>query len=132
MFVGATVLFAGAGILALDAAPAATAAPSPDQVAMATLDNIVQGNDAAAVAPFDATMQPLLSAPALGQAWKTYQEQFGAYQSHGAPEDIQRGDLTVVNVPLQMARQPGEFRITVHPDGTVAGLYFLNEGVPVP
>lgn len=128
---GVAVLFAGASILALGAAPAATAA-TPDEVALATLDNIVQGDDAAASAPFDNTIRPMLSAKSLGQAWATYQQQFGAYQSHGDPADIQRGDLTVVNVPLQMARQPGQFRLTVHPDGTIAGLYFLKEGVPVP
>jgi hypothetical protein len=129
---GVTMPLAGAGILALGAAPAATAAATPDQVALATLDNIVQGDNAAASAPFDQTMHAMLPVQALGQAWTTYQQQFGGYQSHGDPEDIQRGDLTVVNVPLQMARQPGQFRLTVHPDGTIAGLYFLKEGVPVP
>ena len=129
---GVTAVFAATSVLALGAAPAATAADTPDQVALATLDSIVSGDDAAAVAPFDDTMRPMLSAQALGQSWKTYQEQFGAYQSHGAPEDVQRGALTVVNVPLQMANQPGQFRLTVHPNGTIAGLYFLKDGVPVP
>jgi hypothetical protein len=128
--VGVTALCAG--IVALGVAPAATAATTPDQVALATLDNVVSGDDAAASAPFDATMRSMLSAKALGQAWTTYQQRFGAFQSHGDPEDVPRGDLTVVNVPLQMARQPGQFRLTVHPDGTIAGLYFLKEGVPVP
>lgn len=112
--------------------PKASAADSPDQLALATLDQIVQGNNAAATAHFDPTMADMLSAPALGQSWITYQELLGTYQSHGEPEDIRRGELTVVNVPLQMERAPGQFRLTVHPDGTIAGLYFLKEGVPVP
>jgi len=68
----------------------------------------------------------------LQQSWELYQQVFGAYQSHGAPENIQRGDVTVVNVPLQMTRRPGQFRLTVQPDGSVASLTFLKEGVPVP
>ncbi|SIB34813.1 Uncharacterised protein [Mycobacteroides abscessus subsp. abscessus] len=112
--------------------PKASAAGSPDELALATLDQIVQGNNEAATAYFDQTMADMLSAPALGQAWITYQELLGTYQSHGEPEDIRRGALTVVNVPLQMEHAPGQFRLTVHPDGTIAGLYFLKEGVPVP
>jgi uncharacterized protein DUF3887 len=123
-----TALVVGATTLA----PAATADVIPDQLAVATLDDIVQGDYAAAAAPFDQTMQKMLPANALGRAWTTYQQAFGAYQSHGDPESVPRGDLTVVNVPLVMERRPGQFRLTVHPDGTVAGLYFLKEGVPVP
>lgn len=116
----------------LSAAPAATAADTPDQLAMTAIDDIVAGNYAAVTTHFDPTLQKMLSVKALGQAWSTYQQQFGAYQSHGGPEDTARGDLTVVNVPLQMDKKPGQFRLTVHPDGTFAGLYFLREGVPVP
>lgn len=112
--------------------PPASTAGSPDELALATLDQIVQGDNAAATAHFDQTMAGMLSAPALGQSWITYQQLLGTYQSHGDPQDVQRGELTVVNVPLKMEHAPGEFRLTVHPDGTVAGLYFLKEGVPVP
>ncbi|WP_420063489.1 hypothetical protein, partial [Mycobacteroides chelonae] len=47
----------------------ASPADSPDQLALATLDHIVQGDNAAATAHFDQTMADMLSAPALGQAW---------------------------------------------------------------
>ena len=127
---GIAVLVGGATITGLST-PLAMAA-TPDEVALATFDSIVQGDDTAVTARFDPTMQSALSAPALGQAWTTYQQTLGSYQSHGDPQDVQRGDLTVVNVPLQMAREPGQFRLTVHPDGTIAGLYFLRQGVPVP
>jgi len=123
----------GLGAWTANAAPAApTAAVAPDQLALATLNDIVQGDDSAAAVNFDQTMQQKLPAAALGQAWTAYQQQFGPYQSHGDPQDVQRGDITVVNVPLQMQREPGQFRLSVHPDGTIAGLFFLKEGVPVP
>ena len=121
----------GIGV-ALGAAPAATAADAPDQVAMTTIDDIAAGNYAAVTARFDPELQKRLSPKALQQVWDGYQRTFGAYQSHGGPEDTLRGDLTVVNVPLQMDRMPGQFRVKIHPDGTIAGVYFLREGVPVP
>jgi len=127
LIAGAVVTLTG-----LAGTPVAAADVAPDQVALATLDDIVHGDYHAATAPFDQRMQKMLPDKALGQAWSTYQQQFGAYQSHGEPEDVQRGDITVVNVPLQMARKPGQFRLSVHPDGSVSGLYFLREGVAVP
>lgn len=117
---------------ALASAPAATADEAPDQVALSTLDEIVRGDYPGATADFNPTMQSLLPTEALQQSWGLYQQVFGAYQSHGAPENIQRGDITVVNVPLQMARRPGQFRLSVQPDGSVSSLTFLKEGVPVP
>jgi hypothetical protein len=43
-----------------------------------------------------------------------------------------RGEPTVEQVPVQLANSSGEIRITFHPDGTIAGLFFLRPGVPVP
>ena len=40
--------------------------------------------------------------------------------------------MTAVEVPLQMEREPGELPTVRHPDGTIAGLFFLKESVPVP
>lgn len=127
LIAGVVVPLLGAGVLA----PTASAA-TPDELALATLDHVVAGDFVAAAVPFDPTLQKRLPANALGQAWGAYQQLQGGYQSHGDPEDTPRGDLTVVNVPLQMAKQPGQFRLSVHGDGTVSGLYFLKEGVPVP
>lgn len=122
----------GAGAISLGAPPVAAAEVVPDQVALSTLDEIVRGDYPAATAEFNPTMQTMLPTQALQQSWNLYQQVFGAYLSHGAPESIQRGDVTVVNVPLQMTRRPGQFRMSVQPDGTVASLTFLREGVPVP
>ena len=127
----AAITALGIGVT-LGAAPTATAADAPDQVALTTIDDIAAGNYAAVTARFDPELQKRLSPKALQQVWDGYQRTFGAYQSHGGPEDTPRGDLTVVNVPLQMDRMPGQFRVKIHPDGTIAGVYFLREGVPVP
>ncbi|WP_029119051.1 MULTISPECIES: DUF3887 domain-containing protein [unclassified Mycobacterium] len=127
----AAITALGIGV-ALGAAPVATAADAPDQVALTTIDDIAAGNYAAVTARFDPELQKRLSPKALQQVWDGYQRTFGTYQSHGGPEDTPRGDLTVVNVPLQMDRMPGQFRVKIHPDGTIAGVYFLREGVPVP
>jgi hypothetical protein len=127
---GIMVLFACASMLAVGAAPAATADVTPDQIALATLDDIVQGDYPAVTAQFDPTMQRVLPVKVLGEAWTKFQQALGAHQSHGDPQDSQRGELTVVNVPLQMEHKPGRFRLSVHPDGTIAGLYFLREGDP--
>jgi hypothetical protein len=118
--------------LVLGTAPAAMAAVAPDEVAVATLDDIVGADFVGAASQFDPSLQKRLSVKTLEESWKLYQQTFGAYQSHGDPEVIQRGDLVVVNVPLQMERRPGQFRVSVHPDSTIEQLLFLREGVPVP
>jgi uncharacterized protein DUF3887 len=131
------VLVAAAGCATSTAAPpptttSTTAPVTPDQLALATLNDIVQGDTAAATVNFDQTMRKMLSPDALQQAWTTYQQQFGPYQSQGDPQDVARGKVTVVNVPLQMQNAPGQFRLSVQQDGEIGGLFFLREGVPVP
>ncbi|MGK2869481.1 MAG: DUF3887 domain-containing protein [Mycobacterium sp.] len=122
---------AGMSALSMAVPPTASAEVPPDQVALSTLDEIVRGDFPAATAEFNPTMQRMLPNQALQQSWDLYQQVFGAYQSHGLPENIAQGDVTVVTVPLQMARRPGQFRLSVQPDGTVTSLTFLREGVPV-
>jgi hypothetical protein len=118
-------------------APAAAAPTSPapgqgDKRALQMLNQIIQGEFAAVRTDFDSAMQERLSCEKLSSAWAAYQQTFGSYQSHEDPQDVSRGDLTVVNVPLHMALTPGQLRVTFHRDGTVAGLYFLRAGIPVP
>ncbi|MGR4878073.1 DUF3887 domain-containing protein [Streptomyces sp. LARHCF249] len=112
-------------------AAAAPAQTQYDRIATQTLNDIVNGKFTAATARFDATMRELLSPDALAEAWETYQDKFGRYQSHGDPKDVTFGEFTVVNVPLRMEREPGEFRVTFHKDGSIAGLLFLETGVPL-
>jgi Protein of unknown function (DUF3887) len=104
-----------------------------DQAALQLLDAITQGDFAAATANFDTEMRQKLSAQALSQAWAQYQQLYGTYQSHGDPQHVQKGNMTVVDVPLQMQKGPGLFRVTFHDkDGKVAGLFFLKPGTPLP
>ncbi|WP_328622589.1 DUF3887 domain-containing protein [Streptomyces sp. NBC_00354] len=113
-------------------AAASPAARTPyDRTATRTLDDIVSGNVAGATAHFDATLRKVLTPDALAGAWKTYQATFGRYRSHGDPEDVAAGEFTVVSVPLRMEREAGEFRVSFHEDGSVAGLWLLEPGVPI-
>jgi hypothetical protein len=102
-----------------------------DQLALDELDKIVNGTDDV-TAGFDPVMQQRLSAEQVAAAWSAYQQQFGNYQAHGDPADVERGEFTVVDVPLTMAHGPGLFRVAFHQDGHIAGLFVLKAGTPVP
>ena len=114
------------------AAPNSPAPGQDDNRALKMLDAIIQGDFAGARTHFDSVMQEKLSCQRLSSAWADYQQTLGSYQSHGDPQDVSRGDFTVVNISLQMSQLPGQFRVTFHDDGSVAGLFFLRAGVPVP
>jgi hypothetical protein len=116
--------------------PAASSSPAPassqdDPLALQILDAIVRGDFQTATGGFDSQMKQKLTPQDLSSSWTTYQQAFGTYQSHGSPQDVAMGELIIVSIPLQMQTQPGEFRVTFHPDQTVAGLYFLKAGTPV-
>ncbi|WP_433527055.1 DUF3887 domain-containing protein [Nocardia pseudovaccinii] len=100
--------------------------------ALQTLDAIVRADFTAATSHFDDAMKKKLPPDNLASSWTTYQKEFGRYQSHGDQQDVTRGDLTVVTVPLSMERKPGEFRVSMHKDATIAGLFFLEAGAPIP
>ncbi|MBT2482365.1 DUF3887 domain-containing protein [Streptomyces sp. ISL-94] len=106
--------------------------PQYKQLALDTLAEVIQGSFTAVSSRFDEAMQQKVSPEALEQSWKSYQAEFGRYQSHGDPQQVASGSGTVVNVPLRMAKQPGEFRVTFNESGRITGLYFLRTGVPVP
>ncbi|MER7688862.1 DUF3887 domain-containing protein [Streptomyces sp. NPDC097610] len=118
-------------------APPPVTAPSPPpykQLALKTLDQVVKGNFVAVSARFDESIRQEGNPAVLANAWKEYQDQlgFGRYQSHGAPRQVVSGDRTVVDIPLRMAKQPGDFRVTFDGKGHIEGLWFLKKGVPVP
>ena len=118
------------------ATPAQTAALAQpnqfDAAASQVVAEITSGQFAAVRARFDPTMTAQLSEDQLADAWRTFQELLGDFQSAAPPTSVMRGDLTVEQVPVRLANGPGEIRVTFHPDGTVAGLFFLRPGVPVP
>ncbi|MET9322756.1 DUF3887 domain-containing protein [Streptomyces sp. NPDC003038] len=108
------------------------AQPNYDQLALDTLNEVVQGDFTAVSARFDEAIRQQASPEFLAKSWKDYQETFGRYQSHGDPQQVVSSSGIVVNVPLRMAKQPGEFRVTFNEDGRILGLHFLRTGVPVP
>ena len=109
---------------------AAAPGPSPaDQVALTALTNLTT-HPAAATTGFTPAMTQIVPAAALAQDWTRYQQLLGTYQSHGQPQDLPQGTMTVVNLPLSMSHTPGQLRVTVDHDGHIAGLFFLNAGTP--
>jgi hypothetical protein len=102
-----------------------------DAQALQIVSDLSTGDFTDVEAQFDPTMSAALPQDALAQAWTTYQQMLGTFQSAGQPTSVMLGALTVEQVPVQLAQGPGEVRVTFHPDGTVAGLYFLQPGLPV-
>jgi hypothetical protein len=83
-----------------------------DAQAQQVVANLSQGNYADVEALFDATVATQLPQAALANAWTTYQQVLGSFQSAGQPTAVMRGDLTVEQVPVQLSQGPGEVRIT--------------------
>lgn len=106
-----------------------TASDRAGQTALTILDDVVRGDYVAATASFDSQLRQKISPQLLADSCKSYQQTLGAYQSHGAPEQLPNGDYTEVIVALQMKQEPGQFLVTFNRDGTVAGLFFLRAGV---
>lgn len=96
-----------------------------DQRALEQLNNIARGNYGAVHSALDPDLQRKISANTIADAWAKLQQSHGNYLFPGRPSTTPRGELSVVEVPLHMARQPGRFQITFHPNGRIAGLYLL-------
>lgn len=122
---GTLVVFGqmGRAEAALPKLPAAQA--SPDASALDYLHHIAVGNNGAVVAAMEPQLQRQLPPPALGRAWVGYLVQHGRFLSPGRQVVAQRGELTVVTVPLNMERKPGRFEIAFR-HGRIAGLHLLE------
>lgn len=96
------------------------------------MTDLSSGNYAAVAASFDPTMKAQLSVSVMGNDWSTYEQLLGPYRRHDEPSSVMKGQLDVERVRVTMANGAGEVRITYHPDGTIAGLYFLKAGAPPP
>lgn len=108
-------------------------APDPfDGQAIQVVADLAAGDFADVAAQFDPVVSAQLSAAGLAGAWSDYQALLGAFQSAGQPTSVMLQGLTVEQVPVQLAQGPGEVRIAFHPDGTIAGIFFLRPGVPLP
>ena len=118
-----------AGACSSKAAPAT--GPTAD-AATKLVDDVAAGNFAAITSHFDAKMAPNYSGKQLAQDWQGFQQAFGDYESHGEPKETKRGTVTIEQVPVKLSKRNGEVRISYNPDLTIAGLYFLKRGEPLP
>ena len=73
-----------------------------------------------------------LSSQQLAAGWATFVKVKGAYRSTGDAGVVERPNFTVVNIVLHMAKGDGQARVTFDKKGQIAGLFFLQPGVPVP
>jgi hypothetical protein len=112
---------------AAEVAPATAPAVIFEPLALGHLDNIAKNEHAAVANAVDSKMRKELTADGIAKGWAQYEQTHGSYKSHGRPKVIPHGELTVVEVPLDMERQKGQFRIIFNNgDGLIAGVYFLN------
>jgi hypothetical protein len=100
--------------------------------ARTVVDDLAGGRFLRVENKFDPTMSSQLSSVQLSNNWRTYQEAVGTYKSTDNVALVKQGDLSVERVTITTSTGTGEVRITYHPDGTIAGLYFLNTGAPPP
>ena len=109
-----------------------TAASSPFTAdALSVVAELAFGNFAPIVAGFDPTVKGQLSEPDLSAKWTAFEATFGDYLSHGTPISVKLAGLWVERVPVTMAHNKGEVRVTYDKNGEIAGLYFLKVGVPI-
>lgn len=135
MAVCVTVIVLVAGCAKREAGRDPAAEPSASDYAeegRRVVERLVAGEFAKIREDFDETMTRGLSERKLREGWAQYQSMFGRYKSHGEPEVIKRGPITVVNVALTMERRRGQARISYDSGGNIIGLFLLRTGVPVP
>ncbi|GHB78092.1 hypothetical protein GCM10010347_55660 [Streptomyces cirratus] len=108
------------------------ARPDDEQLAVDTLDEVTRGDFTAVSARFDEALRGQATPEFLANSWNDYQKTFGRFESHGDPKQVASGNGNVVDVPLHMAKRPGDFRVTFNTEGQIVGLFFLRTGVPVP
>ena len=125
--VGALVLVVGAC-----SSKASPATSPPAMAAKQLVDDVAAGNFAEVTAHFDSKVAANLSGTKLAQTWQDYQQAFGNYVSRGEPKEAKRGAITIEQVPVKMSKHKGEVRVSYNPDLTIAGLYFLKSGQPLP
>ena len=75
---------------------------------------------------FDSTMEKALSEDGLANAWASVVKEKGAYVSHGEPTQIPKpGNVTVFDTPMTFERGEMKSRVTLRPNGEIAGLFIL-------
>lgn len=87
---------------------------------------LVENDWKAVRADFDSTMEKGLSEDGLANAWAAVVAEKGAYVSHGEPTQIPKvGDTVVFDTPMTFERGEMKSRVTLRPNGEIAGLFIL-------
>jgi hypothetical protein len=97
----------------------------------AVVTHLVEGDFSGVRANFNSRMRSGLTEAGLRDAWTKIIRQYGPFRTMGAPTVVEFGTLTVIRIPLTMARGAAEARVTFEPSGDIAGLYILRPGVPL-
>jgi len=110
-----------------------TAASAPFRLeAAGELRQIQRGDCGPTAAAFDPLVRSNLDAAQLCASFVDYTDQFGRVVASLPAHATMRGSLTVIQIGLRLEHARGEYRVTFHPDRTIAGIYFLRAGVPLP
>jgi hypothetical protein len=99
-------------------------------LATAVIEDLVSGRWAQVTERFDPTMRDGLSEDALAAAWAQIVGTAGAFESHGLPEAVRAGDMTITNTALAMEAGDYTVRITFRDDRSISGLFILDGRTP--
>jgi hypothetical protein len=103
--------------------------PDADQHALTIFSSYVTGNWETVTRAFNPQMKAALTPEQLGAGLAQIVGAIGEFEHLGAPVAHQRGDLTVVDVPMEFEAGTLKGRVTFGADGLVAGLFLLNPEV---
>ena len=94
------------------------------QAAKQAIDDLAAGNFGNITSHFDPEVAAHYSGAQLAGDWQAFQDKAGNYVSHGEPKEVKKGDLTIEQLSLKLSKHTGQFQVTYHPDGTIAGIHF--------
>lgn len=97
----------------------------------AVVAHLVDGDFSGVREHFNSQMRSGLTETGLRDGWRRALVQFGSFRSMGTPTVVELGTLTVIRIPLTMAKGAAEARVTFERSGDIAGLYVLQPGVPL-
>ncbi|GAA1487799.1 hypothetical protein GCM10009626_05450 [Brachybacterium sacelli] len=105
-----------------------TSPPLPDaaELAVAVIEDLVAGRWTPIAEQFDPAMRDGLSEDALAAAWTQVVGLSGTLESHGEPEVLRAGDVTIANTALWLEAGDYTARIAFRDDRTIAGLHLVE------
>lgn len=93
------------------------------QLASSFLDELEQGDIAAATSHFDSRMKGLVGDAKLRRVWQSIGNQFGKFGSSGQPQTVMYQGVPVVGTPLHFSKGDLVSQVTCGRDGKIAGFY---------